>query len=161
MSRNSPVCWQLKVIYRRYRPFAGWHCKSDALNFIHLNSLSKQEEWGLLPGTLLLKPIIQSWSYLFAVSMNLLAPEDLTLKNDSNWFCESSPERHKFSSWLHWSSTAQTKPQSTFSGILLTGFQSICSFSGIFFATSPTLPGNENKMKNKISDPRGIVRFEI
>lgn len=135
VSRNSLVSRQLRVIYRSYKPFAGWQCKSDALIFIHLTSLSKQEEWDLLPGILLLKSIIQCWSYLFAESMNLLAPEDLRLKNGSDWFCESSPERHKFSSWLHWSGTAQTKPQRTFPGILLTGLWSVCSFSGVCFAT--------------------------
>lgn len=149
VSRNYSVSWQLRVIYRSYRVFAGWQYKSGALNFIHLNSLFKQVKWGLLPGILLVKQIIQCWSYLFAASMNLLALEDVALKNGSDWSCKRSPERHKFSSWLHWSSATQREPQKTFPGILLTGFWSICSLSEVCFATSPSLPGNENKMKRK------------
>lgn len=46
------------MISRGYGPFLGWYSKLDASNFINLNSLSKIEKLGFLPGRLLLKPII-------------------------------------------------------------------------------------------------------
>lgn len=45
------------MVSKSYGHFVGWYSKLDASNFIDLNSLSKVEKLGFLPGRLLLKPI--------------------------------------------------------------------------------------------------------
>lgn len=117
----------------------------------YINSSSKQEEWGMLEGTLLLKPVAWLHLFVFATTMNLLASVILVLKNRGKWCWECSLESAKFFSWLQQCSGIWPKPFKTAQNICFTneglqGFwtsvlwegMNLCNSSNFWFANSLT-----------------------